>query len=90
MNEQKVVVASYGCNKNHDEFKELNDNLRSALPDQQSNRTFLAETQTKSSQKFEKQTIKQTKQKYNLTLRQNVKFNPKAKFDPFKYARSKI
>ena len=43
-----------------------------------------AKTQTKSSQKIEKQTIKQTKQKYNH--RKNFEaFTPKAKFDPFKY-----
>ena len=47
------------------QFKELNEKLRSTLPNHQINCTMPAKTQTNSSQKIEKQTIKQTKQKYN-------------------------
>ena len=76
-NEQKadVIVTSYGRNKNLDDelknsspekqFKELNEKLRSTLPEHQINWTMPAKAETKSSQKIEKQTIKQTKQKYN-------------------------
>ena len=43
-----------------------------------------AETQTKSSQKIVKQTIKQTKQKI-LTAKTPEAFTRKTKFDPLKY-----
>ena len=47
------------------QFKELNEKLRFTLPEQQINSTIPAKTKTKSSQKIENQTIKQTKQIYN-------------------------
>ena len=69
-----MVVTSYGRNKNSDDeikkhsgtspeiqFKELNEKLRITLPDQQINSTMPAKTQTKSSQKIEKQSNKLNK-----------------------------
>ena len=44
------------------QFKEFTEKLRITLPDQQINSVMPVKTQTKSSQKIEKQTIKQTKQ----------------------------
>ena len=43
------------------QFKELNEKLRITLPDQEINSSMPAKTQTKSSQKIEKQTNKLNK-----------------------------
>ena len=63
--------------------KKLNENLRITLPDQQTNWTMPAKTQTKSPQNLRnKQSNKLNKKKLNATTLEA--FTPKAKFDPFK------